>query len=322
MKKNILITGVMGHVGFSLAFKLAEEHNIIGIYNKTIDKKKFSLLKKRKVKLIKNNLSNIVKIKKIIVQNKIDNCVYCAAISHEIYAKKKPFEAIKSNASNVLNFLELLKRNKKITFIYVSTGSVFQDIKNERKKINENIVPTPKNIYAGTKRLGEIFVENYVNYYKIKACVLRISWVYGPQILNDKINVQRGPIPYILNYLFIKKNNSILFNSGGDFKASFTYIDDVIRVIFFLLNSKTYHNIYYHLGTGVNNSNFDISKIINKLFHTKKIKFGKNKEPWSNESVTRGPLIGNNLKNEFGYKMRYNIKSGIKEYIKKIIKNA
>ena len=312
----------MGHVGFSLAHKLSENNTIIGIYNQTIDKKKFNLLKNKKVKLIKNDLSNPKKIKKIITQNKVNNCVYCAAISHEIYAKKKPFDAIKSNATNVLNFLELLKFNKNICFIYISTGSVFQDIKNETIKINENTVPTPKNIYAGTKRLGEILVENYVNYYKLKACVLRISWVYGPQILNKKINVQRGPIPYILNNLFIKKNNSIKFSGGGDFKASFTYIDDVIEAINNLLSSKKYQYVYYHLGTGVNNSNFDVAKIINKLFPRKNIKFGKNKQPWSNESVTRGPLIGRNLNNEFGYKIKYNIKSGIKEYIKKIIKNA
>jgi nucleoside-diphosphate-sugar epimerase len=46
---NILITGVMGHVGFALALKAVEKsHSIIGLYNNTKDKYKIKILKKKR----------------------------------------------------------------------------------------------------------------------------------------------------------------------------------------------------------------------------------------------------------------------------------
>jgi len=62
-KVAILITGIMGHIGYASAIYLSKyDYKIIGIYNKSINFKKKKELLKHNIKLIKNNLENPKKI--------------------------------------------------------------------------------------------------------------------------------------------------------------------------------------------------------------------------------------------------------------------
>ena len=313
-KAAILITGVMGHIGYASAIYLSKYgYKIIGIYNKSIDLTKKKELIKYNVKLIKNNLENPIKIKKILKKHKIKDCLYCSGVSHDSVAKKDPIKTIKINSLSVYYFLQFQKERLFNKFIYISTGSVFQDIKSTSFKFNEKIIPTPKSIYSSTKRLGEILIQTFFSLNKFKSCVLRVSWVYGPPMLTKKINPQRGPIPYMIQKLIIENKKVLNMKSGGDFAASFTFIDDVCIVIGKLLKLKKFKLNVYHLGSGKNNTNFDLIKIFKKLLPSQKIKFGKGKNPWSNDSVVRGPIIS---KNGYSFlKTKYNLAKGIKKFI-------
>ena len=316
---NILITSVMGHIGYALALKVSEKkYKVFGVYNKTIKKRELLILKNRKINLIKKNFESIYDIKKIINDNSINCCIHTAAVSHEIYAKKDPYKTLNINSIFVLNFLEILKKNKKIKFINISTGSVFQDIKNSNK-IYQNTVPTPKSIYSGTKRMGEIFLSSYKNRYNLNCCTLRISWVYGPPISGKNLLIQRGPIPNILYKIIKKKYKTFNLKSGKDFKASFTYIDDVTNNILKLIRLKKIKHCTYHLGTGKNNTLIDIFKHMREIYKDIKFKIGKGSMPWSNDSVMRGPII--NKKNKF-LNCKYDLKTGLYKYSKWMIKNA
>ena len=316
---NILITSVMGHIGYALALKAKESgHKVIGLFNKSKDKAKINILKKKKIKLIKKNLLSKKIISKLIKSKSINCCIHTAAVSHEIYAKNDPFKTININSLVVLNFLEVLKKNKKVKFINISTGSVFQDIRSS-KKINQNIIPTPNSIYAGTKRLGEIFITNYKRNHNLNCCSLRISWVYGPPIIVKKLNIQRGPIPIILYNLVKKKQKKFNIESGKDFRASFTFIDDVTENILKLIKLKRIKESVFHLGTGHNNSLDEVFQILKKKEKNIKYKLGKGAKPWSNDSVMRGPIINKGIKL---LKCNYNLNKGLQKYLDWLKKNA
>ena len=309
-----MVCGVMGHIGFEVARTASlNDYKVIGIYNKSITKEKIKILKKQNVKIIRNDLKSSESIKKIIKNNKIKGCIYAAAVSHEIYAKKDPNKTLNVNCFGVHNILSIV--DKKFKFIYLSTGSVYQDIKN-KKKINEDVTPTPFSIYSGTKRLGEIIVNFYRENFNKNCVSLRVSWVYGPPMICKKLNIQRGPIPIIL-YKYVKGARSFKFKSGKDFRASFTYIDDVTNAIFKLLKMNKYKSSTLNLGTGKNNS---IKEIFKALQKDKKIQFkiGKGASPWSNSSVVRGPLISKNK----DFKAKTSLNIGIKKYLNWLKLNA
>ncbi len=201
-KKKVLILGVGGHIGYTTAIYLNNlGYKIIGTYNKNYPKR-FIDLKKRKIKIIKCKISDKKKLNHIISKFKINKCIYCAAVPHEIYAKKDPINAIEANAIGVHNLINIQEKQN-FNLILISTGSVFQEIKNS-KKINEKVIPSPKSIYSATKRLGELILDVFSPKLNNKSCILRISWVYGPPIIGKTLDIQRGPIPNIL-YEAIKK---------------------------------------------------------------------------------------------------------------------
>jgi len=309
-KINILIIGCLGHIGYSLSIYLSNKYNIIGTYNNTTDKNLLKKLKSNNIKLFKVDVSNKKLFQKILGKFNFDTCVYAAAVAHDSIAKYNTEKTINANCQGVINFLNFNKKNCKL--IYISTGSVFQNIKSSKDKIAENVKPSPASLYSVSKRFGELLIEN--DYPKKKMCtVLRVSWVYGPPIVNKKIDVQRGPIPFILTHLFNLNNEKLIFKSGKDFEASFTYIKDVCYALEKLINYKKFPHPVFHLGSGKNYKLSEVCKIINKNFKKKLLKMGKGFLPWTSDSVIRGPLISN-LNNKI--KIKYSLEDGLKEYIK------
>lgn len=316
---NILITSIMSHIGYSLALEAKKNgYKVFGVINKTAIQTKLDILNLNKIKIIKVDLNNENAILKTLKSRKINCCIHTAAVSHEIYAKKNPQNTININSVAVLKIISSISKiKKKIKFINVSTGSVFQDIKNSRS-IKETIVASPKSLYSGSKRLGEIITSNANNNLNINCTSLRISWVYGPPIISKNLNIQRGPIPTIL-YQFIKKKKKFFnLKSGLNFRASFTYIDDVTTNIIRLIKFKSKLEEIYHLGTGKNNSMSEIFNSIKKIDKNIKFKIGKGAQPWSNDSVMRGPIKSNKKI----LKCNYSLKLGIANYYNWLKNNA
>ena len=181
----------MGHIGFSTSIYFAKRNfEILGVYNKNINRNYLKQFKRYNIRIIKNNLLNKSLIRKIILKNKITGCIFCSGVTHDSVAKVNAEKAVNSNIIGLLNLLEIQKEKKLKKLIYLSTGSVFQEIKSSNK-ISEAVTPTPKSVYAGTKRMGEILIQNFNNEFKMNCCVIRVSWVYGPPIVLKKFNPQR-----------------------------------------------------------------------------------------------------------------------------------
>ena len=98
MKKKILILGSFGHIGYSLSKHLREKnYEVIATYNKSKEKKKNSLFKKENIRLIKCDLKDKKKLKRIFQNYKINTCVCAAAVSHDSVAKFFPEKTINVN---------------------------------------------------------------------------------------------------------------------------------------------------------------------------------------------------------------------------------
>jgi dTDP-4-dehydrorhamnose reductase len=157
-KKNILIIGCLGHIGYSLSVYLSQKYNIVATYNNTSNKNLLKNLKSKNIKLFKVDVSNKKLFKKILGKFNFDTCVYAAAVAHDYIAKHNTEKTIKANCQGVINFLNFNKKNCKL--IYISTGSVFQNIKSSKDRISENVKPSPASLYSVSKRFGELLIEN------------------------------------------------------------------------------------------------------------------------------------------------------------------
>ena len=234
---KILITGVAGFIGFSLAKKLLKNKNvnIVGIdnlnsyYSKKLKLKRLNNLKKKKnfcffnIDLVKKDSLN-----KIFKKNKFSTVINFAAQAGVRYSFENPKAYTDSNIIGFINLIEIVKYYKIKKFIFASSSSVYGDEKPFPK--TENSEPNPINLYSLSKLSNENFAKSMSKSMKTKIVGLRFFTIYGPWGRPDMM---------IMKYLIASKKNIIfsLYNKG-DHLRDFTYIDDAVDICESLINMK------------------------------------------------------------------------------------
>ena len=286
----ILVTGASGHLGSRVVQMLHHQgHPVIGISHTKILPGIESV-----------DLTDQLSVVDFCQRNQVTACVHCAAImssASEILPVKDTISVNNIATSNLLSYPWQ-------RFIYVSSGSVFQDA---HKTITEDTEPSPKSIYALTKRLAEIdTVRN-------RGIVARVSWLYGPPITSESQNPARGPIPWIINEF--KKNQPSITIPGGDHCASFTYVDDVAKALSLLITANQLKHDTYHIGTGQNHSVQDIVEMLQP--YTKVVAdIEPGTAPWSRVTRPRPPMSIDRISKELGWQPQWTLNQGLKEYWK------
>lgn len=261
-KNTILITGVAGFIGFSLAARLLRNKNIkvVGIdninsyYSKKLKLKRLKLLKKnnnfifKKVDLVqKNKLEQIFKI------NRFTCVINLAAQAGVRYSYKNPKSYTDSNIIGFINLIEAVKYYKVKKFIFASSSSIYGDEKPFPK--SESSEPNPINLYSLSKLSNEFFAKSMCKSMNTKIIGLRFFTIYGPWGRPDML---------IMKYLIASKKNKdfLLFNKGDHYR-DFTYIDDAIDICVSLLNKKIKKK--FDIFNVCSSKPIHITKVINQI---------------------------------------------------------
>ena len=305
----ILITGAMGHVGYAVAREAARiGERVIAQYRETYRENDASALGKG-VTWVRCDLADRGAVDRLFEGNPIDACIHLAAVSSEAYARPNPAIAVEANVEATASLLEMTRRRTLRRFITVSTGSVFQETDGVTP-IDETAMPSPRSIYATTKRCAELLTSMYRTQFQLPAAIIRISWVYGPTVVSN--SPTRGPIPAFL--IGALKGIARRDASGGDFAASFTYVDDVASGLLAACQAPRLDHDIYHLGPGVNFSARDVAAAIQAAVPKSVIELGSGTEPWTAYAALRGPLSGNRLQRDTGFAVHHSLGTGIAAY--------
>ena len=320
MKKNYLVTGCAGFIGFHVAKKLLERNfNVIGIdnlnsyYSIKIKKKRLNILRKfTKFNFSRVDMSNYTKLNDVLKKHKIDYIFHFAAQAGVRHSLKKPKHYLDSNIIGYFNLLEIVKLKKIKHLILASTSSIYGE---SRKKIfQENDKSDfPIQFYAATKKTNEVVSYSYSHIYNLPITATRFFTVYGPY--------GRPDMAY---YSFTKKiieNKKIdVFNYGNQMR-DFTYIDDVVDAVLKIILKPPSKKINFYrvlnIGKGKPDKLLDFIKYLEKhLKKTAKINFIK--AQLGDVSYTRASL--KKIKDLINYKPKINLDSGIEKFIKWYLK--
>ena len=234
---KILITGAAGFIGYSFCkyllnktnYKVYGIDNLNNYYDVKIKKDRLKILKKsknfkfKKLDIRNNHLLNI-----IFKKNKFDFVFNLAAQAGVRYSIKHPRKYIDSNITGFFNIIENSKKYNVKRLFYASSSSVYGESKNF--PLNEKEIINPKNIYALSKKINEEISSIFNKYYKLNVTGLRFFTVYGEWGRPDMMMMK-----FIDCYF--KKKTFQLYNYGKHFR-DFTYIDDVIKIMFELLKKN------------------------------------------------------------------------------------
>ena len=262
INKNILITGVSGFIGFSLARALIKRNYIVyGIDN--FDDYYSVKLKKARLNLLKQSRNFF--FKKIDIKNKKSLSAYIskknfhyvfhfAAQPGVRYSLVNPQKYLDVNINGFINLVESLNFKSINKFFYASSSSVYGDLNDF--PVDEKQKLSPKNPYGLTKKINEDLAEIYSYKNKTQFIGLRFFTIYG----------EWGRPDMFLIKFFIRSSLKKVFelNNAGNHYRDFTYIGDVIKIINKLIKVKKFNSLNEVLNVCTSKPLF-IKKIANDL---------------------------------------------------------
>lgn len=314
-KKNILITGCAGFIGFHLSNALikSNQYNVYGIdnlnnyYSKKLKNHRLNILRKNKklFKFSKIDISNKTKLKRIFQRHKYDIVINLAAQAGVRYSIENPDSYFKSNINGFFNILNCSLEFKVSHLLFASTSSVYGNTK--KFPITENFnTDKPLSFYAASKKCNEVMAYSYSNIHKIPITAMRFFTVYGP--------LGRPDMSLFKFTKLIKENKKIdLFNNGNHVR-DFTYIDDVVESIMRLINKKPKKPIPFNVYNVCSSNPVKLKKFINEIEKKLDIKSKKNFKSMQLGDVHKTHGSNKKILKVINYKPVTNIEIGIKKF--------
>ena len=283
---KILITGSGTLIGNNIAnYLLKKKKFIFAIYNKH---KPQNLKRHKNCRLVKADLE-----KKIKFNNYFDVLIHCASKIPNDKINKKNFKA---NIKMTNNILKLCKKFKCKRIIYLSTMSVYGEIKS--KIIYENLKPKNINLYGLSKRISENKILSFAKKNSSVATVFRLPGIVGK---DSKYN-------FLSNTLSkIKNNQPITISNLNDKFNNVVHINNLQEIVYKSIRKEKLSQIY-------NLSSIKPIKIksVMKLFYQK---LGKEKNYAVQKKGGVSFIICPKKIKENNYKL-YSTKKSIIEFIK------
>ena len=228
MAKHILITGVAGFIGSTLAMKLLQRGDTVYGIDNMNDYYDVNLKQARLDRLVDHEKFTFQKLDivdregmtQLFKENRFDAAMHLAAQAGVRYSIENPSAYIDANLVGFGNILEGCRHTGVGHLVFASSSSVYGA--NTKLPFSEHDnVDHPVSLYAASKKANELMAHSYAHLYGLPCTGLRFFTVYGPWGRPDmalfkftKGILEGAPIP--------------VFNRG-QMVRDFTYIDDIVE---------------------------------------------------------------------------------------------
>ena len=230
--KNIIVTGGAGFIGSHLCeILLAEGHHVICLDNFFTGSRKNieHLLDNREFELIRHDI-----VEPILIE--ADEIYNLACPASPIHYQYNAIKTIKTNVLGVTNMLGLAKRAK-AKILQASTSEVYGDpaVHPQREDYWGNVNPIGiRSCYDEGKRVAETLMMDYHRQHNVDIKIVRIFNTYGPRMAENDGRVVSNFIVQAL------KGEDITIYGDGSQTRSFCYVDDLVRGMVAMMNTKDF----------------------------------------------------------------------------------
>lgn len=281
--KTILITGINGYLGSTLAKRYAKEYEIIGLEYDTID---LFRLKDEQFEVFasKDGIPD-----ELFQKYSIDGIIHTATF----YGRNNESNGQMTYANMYLPQLLLEKVIKKGCNFFINTDTVLDRFTSS---------------YALTKKQFKDWLQFYANMHSIKVINLQLEHFYGPGTANTNF------ITLMVQKML--RNEATIPLTKALQNRDFLFVDDLLRVYDLMLEKHRDFNHFeeFNVGAGVNSNLKEILEFIKMNTYSKSIldygaiPYRNNELMESNNNVSR--------LNELGWRTENNIEEGLLKVIK------
>lgn len=306
-KERILITGGAGFIGSHLAedfvkngypvkiiddFSAGNVNNILGLFNY------------KNFKMIRGSITEEELIAKATTN--VDVIFHLAAQIHVDRSIIEPRHTFEVNTLGTLNILDAALENDIKLVVYASTSEAYGSAK--RVPMDEDHPLNPASPYAASKAAADRLCFSYYNTYKLPVVIVRCFNTYGPR---QKDSGYAAVIPNFISRA-LQGSPPVIYGDGTQTR-DYMYVKDAVNAYKLILES--YENI---LGKAINfGTGKEIS--INELAQTILRLCGMKAEP-----IHAAPRAGevkrlcadiSLAREQLGFKPKYSIDQGLKEFV-------
>jgi len=225
---HVLITGVAGFIGSSLAQRRLQHGDTVTGVDNFSDYYDINLKKARLDRLsrfpsfgfVKMDIADRAAMQDLFARERFDSVINLAAQVGVRYSVENPHPYVDTNLVGFCNILEGARRSNVRHLLFASSSSVYGA--NTKLPFSESDnVDHPISLYAATKKANELMAHSYAHLYRVPCTGLRFFTVYGPWGRPDM-----ALFKFTRNIL---EGRPIQVFNNGNMVRDFTYIDDVVE---------------------------------------------------------------------------------------------
>jgi len=301
------MTGGAGYIGSHISEILIKNNKKLFIVDNLSTG--FKELINKKAFFYNLDILNTPKLRKIIIEKKIDSVIHLAASLSIGIGEKYPKLYYKNNVLGTKSLLKACNNSLVKNLIFSSTAAVYKD---KQKIVNEKSKILPKSVYGKTKLLAEKKIISYCKKEKINYGVLRYFNVCGASPSGKIGLISKGDHLFKNISTEIVKKRPLIKIYGNDYNTpdgtairDFIHVTDLAEIHYQVLKIISQSNKSKILNCGYNRG-LSVKQVVDEfksqIKKTIKIKFQKRR------SGDMEILIANNksLKKFINWKPKYN----------------
>jgi len=261
-QSKILITGAAGFIGFHLAkFMLERGHFVVGLdnlnsyYDPKLKEGRLDILRTyNNFVFYRADLKEKPAVDEVFAACKPEYVVNLAAQAGVRYSLENPYAYVDSNLVGFVNVLEACRSYPVKHLLFASSSSIYGGNKTVPFSTEHN-TDHPVSLYAATKKANELMAHTYAHLYGIPSTGVRLFTVYGPW--------GRPDMAYFSFTRDILAGVPIKVFNHGRMSRDFTYIDDVVKALYRIIDLTPKPNPDWNEKAGPISESFAPYKIYN-----------------------------------------------------------
>ena len=313
-----LVTGGTGFVGANIVKDLASNgHQVLSLDINGPDKLLNDFLGQaaNNITFIQGDIVDAGTLSDLSENHQIEKIVHAAVytVNREALEIERSRDVVAINLEGTANVLELARNQRVNRFIYVSSGAAYGTALSGDQMMNEETPPEPENLYGITKFASEMITRRYGQLHDLSTATVRLSTPYGPM---ERVTGHRAVMSVFHDWTGRVVRGEGIIAEDMDQGRDYIYITDIAEGLRCVLDASELPHDLYNLTTGIWLTFQQILDGVSELSPSTKVtEATSTRTKVTGENYSRGPLSGHRLFSDFGWTPRFDLKSGLIDYI-------
>ena len=312
-----LVTGGTGFVGANIVKDLVQNgHQVVSFDINGPDQLLQDFLGEysSSVTFVQGDIVDPTSVELLGQDHQIDKIVHAAVytVNREVLEIERSRDVIAINLEGTANLLELARTQKVSRFIYVSSGAAYGSALPGDQTLNEETPAVPGNLYGITKFASEMITRRYGELHGLSTASVRLSTPYGPM---ERVTGHRAVMSVFYDWTGRAVRGETIIAEDMDQGRDYIYIADIADGIRAVLDAPALPHGLFNLTTGIWVTFHQILDAVVELSPGIRVETLAPKADAGADSYSRGPLSGHRLFDDLGWTPKYDLKTGVANYI-------